>query len=63
MTAQTTTERQAAYRARKAAAKLQEVRGVFLPAHLHADLKQFAAKLAKRKTVGASAQVPSEGKT
>ena len=53
MTAQTTTERQAAYRARKAAAKLQEVRGVFLPAHLHADLKQFAAKLAKRKTVGA----------
>ena len=45
MTAQTTTERQQAFRARKAAAKLQEVRGVFLPRELHAKLKELARGL------------------
>ena len=60
---QSTTQRQQAFRARKAAAELREVRGVFLAVDLHAELKQFAAKLAKRKTVGASARSPSEGKT
>ena len=45
MTAQTTTERQAAYRARKADAALHEVRGVFLPRELHAKLKELARGL------------------
>lgn len=48
MTAQTTTERQAAYRARKAAANLVEVRGIFLPQALHAALKEHARKLLKK---------------
>ncbi len=47
MTAKSTTERQAAYRARKAAAALQEVRGIFLPQALHAALKKHARKLLK----------------
>ncbi len=47
MTAQTTTERQAAYRARKAAAELSEVRGIFLPQSMHAALKAHARKLLK----------------
>lgn len=47
MNAQTTTERQKAFRARKAAAGLAEVRGVFLPPSLHAKLKELARQLAK----------------
>jgi len=43
----TTTERQKAFRARKAAAKLQEVRGIFLPQSMHAALKAHARKLLK----------------
>ena len=45
MTTQTTTERQKAFRARKAAAALHEVRGVFLPRDLHAKLKELARGL------------------
>jgi len=45
MTAQTGTARQAAFRARKAAAELHEVRGVFLPRELHAKLKELARGL------------------
>jgi uncharacterized MAPEG superfamily protein len=45
---QTTTERQKAFRARKAAANLVEVRGIFLPQALHAALKEHARKLLKK---------------
>jgi len=45
--AKTTTERQAAFRARKAAADLSEVRGIFLPQSMHAALKAHARKLLK----------------
>lgn len=38
-------ERQSAYRARKAAEALHEVRGVFLPRELHAKLKELARGL------------------
>jgi hypothetical protein len=40
-----TTLRQRAYRERKAAAELAEVRGIFAPVTLHAKIKQEAAKL------------------
>lgn len=39
------TLRQRAYRERKAAAELAEVRGIFAPAPLHAKIKAAAAKL------------------
>jgi len=45
---QTTTERQRAFRARQKAAKLLEVRGIFLPQALHAALKEHARKLLKK---------------
>ena len=47
MIAKTITERQAAFRARKAAADLSEVRGIFLPQALHAALKAHARNLLK----------------
>jgi len=43
--ATSTAQRQADYRARKAAAALHEVRGVFLPRELHAKLKELARGL------------------
>ena len=46
---QSTTQRQAAYRARKAAAELHEVRGVFLPRELHPKLKEMARKLLPKR--------------
>lgn len=49
MTAQTSTARQAAFRARKAAAELHEVRGVFLPRELHPKLKEMARKLLPKR--------------
>lgn len=42
-----TTLRQRAYRERKAAAELVEVRGIFAPPKLHPKIKQEAAKLIK----------------
>ena len=42
-----TTLRQRAYRERKAAAELAEVRGIFAPPTLHAKIKAAAAKLLK----------------
>lgn len=44
MTAKTTSERQAAYRARKALADLAEVRGIFAPPDRHAEIKAQAKK-------------------
>jgi hypothetical protein len=42
MTAQTTRERQEALRARRAMLGYTEVRGIYLPPELHADLKALA---------------------
>ena len=42
-----TTLRQRAYRERKAALELAEVRGIFAPPTLHAKIKAKAAKLIK----------------
>lgn len=44
-TAQTTTERVAALRQRRADQGLTEVRGIFLPPSLHPKLKEQAVKL------------------
>lgn len=54
MTAKTNTERQAAYRARKAAANLPEVRGIFAPAAAHPAIKAAAVKLSAGQRIGAS---------
>ena len=48
MSAQTLAQRQATFRARKAAANLVEVRGIFLPQSMHAALKEHARKLLKK---------------
>lgn len=48
MTAQTTKERQEALRARRLMLGMTEVRGVYLPPELHAELKAYAKKLAKK---------------
>jgi hypothetical protein len=46
----TSKEKQEAYRARQAMLGHKEVRGVFLPPELHAELRQFArALLAKHR--------------
>jgi len=44
---QSTTERQKAFRARKAVADLREVRGIFLPQSMHTALKAHARTLLK----------------
>lgn len=47
-TAKTPAQRQAAYRARKAADSLSEVRGIFAPTGLHAAIKAAAGRVLKR---------------
>jgi hypothetical protein len=49
MTAKPVTERVAAFRARRSAEGLTEVRGIFLPPDLHAELKELAAKLLRKR--------------
>jgi hypothetical protein len=48
VTAQTTRERQEALRARRAMLGLAEVRGIYLPPAMHADLKRLAEALQRR---------------
>lgn len=48
MTAQTPAERQEALRARRAMLGMTEVRGIYLPPELHAELKAYAKKLERR---------------
>lgn len=48
MTAQTPAERQEARRARLLMEGLTEVRGIYLPPDLHAELKKLAAELAQK---------------
>jgi hypothetical protein len=49
MTAQSARERQEALRARRAMLGMSEVRGIYLPLELHAELKAYARKLAKKR--------------
>jgi LmbE family N-acetylglucosaminyl deacetylase len=48
MTAQTTKERQEALRARRAMLGLTEVRGLYLPPDLHADIKALARAMVEK---------------
>ena len=50
MTAKTTAERQAAYLARKAAANLTEVRGIFALRQIHPAIKAAAKKAINLET-------------
>jgi hypothetical protein len=45
---QSSKEKQEAYRARQAMLGMTEVRGVYLHTSLHAELKAYAKKLAKK---------------
>ena len=49
MTAQTTAERQRAYKARQLALGLSEVRGIFAHVNDHEAIKAEAAKIARRR--------------
>ena len=58
MTAQSTKERQEAFRARRAMLEgATEVRGIFLPPELHQALKEAAKKLAAAHKKNPSASV------
>lgn len=46
---QSTKERQEALRARRAMLGMTEVRGIYLPPEMHAELKAYAKKLAKKR--------------
>ncbi len=52
MTDTTAAKRQQALRARRLADGLTEVRGIYLPPSLHADLKAKAAAMLKKATKG-----------
>lgn len=52
MTAQTSRERQEALRARRAMLGMTEVRGVYLPPSMHADLKRLAEAMLRRASRG-----------
>ena len=49
MTAKTNAERQAAFRAARAAEGLTPVRGLYVPTERHAEIRSAVAKLLKRK--------------
>ena len=51
MTAKTTAERQRDYRARKAAANLPEVRGIYAAREKHPAIRAAAKMIAKRPEV------------
>lgn len=65
MTAQTTQERQEALRARRLMLGQTEVRGIYLPPELHADLKAlarlWAERLERARAKDQAASEPSEG--
>ncbi len=52
MTDTTAAKRQQALRARRLADGLTEVRGIYLPPSLHAELKAKAAEMLKKATKG-----------
>lgn len=63
--AQTSKERQEALRARRAMLGYTEVRGVYLPPELHAELKSlarlWAERLERARAKDQAASEPSEG--
>jgi len=54
MAGKTDAERQAAYRQRQAEQAASEVRGIFAHKDDHAVIKNYAAKLAKKRTKAAN---------
>ena len=61
----TNAERQAAFRKRQAEQQATEVRGIFAHKDDHAAIKNYAAKLAKKRAKAANAEVtglaPTQG--
>jgi hypothetical protein len=53
-------EKQEAYRARRALLGMTEVRGIYLPPELHAELKAEAAKLLAQHQKSESRKSPAE---
>ena len=56
MVGKTNAERQAAYRQRQAEQAAAEVRGIFAHKDDHAAIKNYAAKLAKKRAKAANAR-------
>lgn len=56
--AKTNAERQREYRARKAAETVTEVRGIFAHLDDHAEVKEAAAKIARRRQRAAKRAAP-----
>lgn len=61
MVGKTNAERQAAYRQRQAEQAAAEVRGIFAHKDDHAAIKNYAAKLAKKRAKAANAGVTGSG--
>ena len=61
MVGKTNAERQAAYRQRQAEQAAAEVRGIFAHKDDHAAIKNYAAKLAKKRAKAANAEVSGAG--
>lgn len=57
--AKTNAERQREYRARKAAETVTEVRGIFAHPDDHAEVKEAAAKIARRRQRAAKRAAPN----
>lgn len=57
MVGKTNAERQAAYRQRQAEQAAAEVRGIFAHKDDHAAIKNYAAKLAKKRAKAANAKI------
>lgn len=58
MTAKTTAERQREFRARQAGQQATEVRGIFAHPEDHAEVKEAAAKIARRRARAAKRAAP-----
>jgi hypothetical protein len=56
--AKTNAERQREFRARKATEQATEVRGIFAPPADHAEVKEAAAKIARRRQRAAKHAAP-----
>ena len=57
--AKTNAERQREFRARQAEQKATEVRGIFAHPHDHAEVKEAAAKIARRRTRACKRAAPT----
>lgn len=61
--AQSSREKQEAFRARQAMLGMTEVRGIYLPPAMHADLKAYARKLVESVSANAPAQSGTEAES